>query len=121
MAIGLFKSGKSTRTVAKEMGCGKRSVERLRKKVKEVGLAKGVLDNPALWRPRKVHHPHILPHQGVPFLSAAQLKEKAKPQLDHLDVRRIQEALLRAGYPSRSASKKPLLTPKMREKRMAWC
>ena len=34
------------------------------------------------------------------------MKERARPTLDQLDVRRIQEALLKADYPSRRAAKK---------------
>ena len=33
----------------------------------------------------------------------------------------IQEGLLKAGYSSREAAKKPCVTPKMRRKRIDWC
>ena len=107
MALVLLKAGKSTRVVAREFGCGVRSVERLRKKVREVGVNMGVKDNPKSGRKRVVMERDITLLVSLvkehPFMSAAQMKEKVKPRLDHLDVRRIQDALLKAGYPSRKA------------------
>ena len=58
-----------------------------------------------------------------PFKSAAQLKRQAgsNSPLAMVPTRRIRENLQRQGLHGRKAAKKPLLTPRMVETRLAWC
>ena len=54
MGIVLLQAGKPAIIFVNHFGCSVRSVERLRKKVRDVGFERGVMESPRSGRPRVV-------------------------------------------------------------------
>ena len=122
----LLDAGFTIKQVAKRVGVSRSAVWKLEERRKSEGeevALKGKKSD--CGRPRKVQDEDkqwlVRAVTKDPFLSGAQLKKKANGALDHLSVRRVQETLNKAGLKSHIAAQKPLLTDKMREKRIKWC
>ena len=118
--IGMLQMGKKKATIAKEMGVTKSCLTKIAKKVEKLGAERSLKNSPGAGRPPKSSLQDVkLIVRAIkkePFLTAVKIKRRLS--LDHLSVRRIQEILVKAGYPARKAARKPLLTPAMMEKRL---
>ena len=125
-AIGMLQAGVKAVVVARSMGVHKSTITRLKVKLASLGERRAVKNQPrGGGRPPKIMLGDVKLLlklcRKFPRDSCTTLKMKARGKLDHLSVRRLQEMLLKAGFPSRRAAKKPLLTPLMKNKRLLWC
>ena len=127
-AVGLLEAGWSLSKVAEAVGSPKSGVSRIKARLRVKGEEVTVKGDFGKGRKEAA----IKPRQAAwlkeaskvnPFKSAAQLKRQAgsNSPLAMVPIRRIRESLQRQGLHGRKAAKKPLLTPRMVEARLAWC
>ena len=120
--MGYLKAGWTISQVAKELGRDKSAISRLAKKAREMGEEKAMVRSPGCGRKnlaslgdiRKI----LRMVQKRPFITAKSIKRLLGEDGDKFSVRRIREILQNAGYKSRHAARKPLLTERMKMQRM---
>ena len=121
-ALGLLSAGFTQREVALECNRSRAAISKLAKKAREVGFEKALKVLPGRGRKtlatlgdiRKM----IRLVQQRPFLSSKEVKRLMGPRGEKFSVRRVQELLNKAGYKSRHAARKPMLTERMKAQRM---
>ena len=127
-AFGMMDAGADNVAIAKELGVTRSAIWRLRGRREQLGEEKAVKgdfgkggrkkvigESEARWLRKAA--------SDFPFDSANQLKARAPKNspLHKVKTRRVREKLSKMGLAARRAAQKPLLTPRMLEKRLDWC
>ena len=125
-AVGLLEAGRSLSKVAEAEGATKSGVSRIKKRLREKGEEVTIMGDFGKGKKEAIIKPRTAAwlkeaSKAAPFKSSAQLKRQAGPDspLAKVSTRRIRENLQRQGLNGRKAAKKPLLTPRMVEARLA--
>lgn len=119
------EEGLSSRVIAKRLGRDKATINRIVQKAKEQGTGDAPLRKEGSGRPKKMTAFMLecmkREIRKCPAMTAADLK-RSLPEIANVSERNVQFHLQKTlGLPSRSAAQKPLLTPKMIKKRLAFC
>ena len=124
--VTMYKDGKSMTQIAKEMGVSKNTVSIWCNRAKDGNIETVLKRKEGAGRPKKTSpETDRLLRRAImkqPSLTSKDLKDAFPNLLAGVSQRTIQHRLRKdLGLPSFTASKKPLLTDRMRKKRMDFC